>query len=259
MLFETHSHLNFPQFADDLPEVVKRAGEAGVSEILVVGTDWEGTRRAIQLAHQYKLSASVGVHPSDAESAPGELSGLKRLARDERVVAVGETGLDFACPADREKQAVLFRALLGLAADLGLPVIIHSRGAAVETLEILRESGPVKGVWHCFSGDESLARKVLDLGLFISFTANITYPKNAGLRSVVRAVPLNRMLLETDCPFLPPEGKRGRRNEPAWLPVLAGAIAAIKEVGLEEVAETTFNNSRDLFLKQREPTGSHCL
>ena len=132
-----------------------------------------------------------------------------------------------------------------------MPTIVHSRDAAEDTLGALQQAGPVKGVWHCFSGDVKLAEEILVLGFFISFTANITYRKNEALRQVVRAIPLERLLLETDCPFMPPEGKRGQRNEPAYLPLLAKAIADIKETDIEEVAEKTYNNSCALFLKTK--------
>jgi len=250
MLFETHSHLNFPQFESDLPEVIQRAKDAGVSEILVVGTDKEGNQKALRIAHDYNLWAAVGIHPSDADSGPLDLAEIKNLVQDQRVVAIGETGLDYASSADKEKQATLFHSLRGIAGENGLPVLIHSRQASEETLRVLTQYAPLRGVWHCFSGDEDLAQKVLALGLFVSFTANITYKKNGALRQVVKYVPLSRLLLETDCPFLPPDGKRGLRNEPAWLTYLAGAIAEIKGVPVEKVAEETFNNSSALFLKK---------
>ena len=141
--------------------------------------------------------------------------------------------------------------MLKAANEINLPVIVHSRDAAEDTLNALRQAGPVKGVWHCFSGDVNLAEEVLGLGFFVSFTANITYRKNEALRQVVRAIPLERLLLETDCPFMPPEGRRGQRNEPANIPLLAKAIADIKQTDIEEVAEKTYNNSCDLFLKNK--------
>lgn len=249
MFFDTHSHLNFPQFEADLPSVVARARQNKVSDILVVGTDAESNRKAVRVALEHKLWASLGLHPSDIETDNPTIPGIKDLLPNDRVVAVGEVGLDYTCAVDRSRQITAFRGFLETAKSLGLPIIIHSRDAAEETLNVLRQAGPTKGVWHCFSGDTNLAEKVLGLGLFISFTANITYRKNEALRQVVAAAPLERLLLETDCPFMPPEGKRGRRNEPAYIPLLAQAIAGIKKTTVEEVAEKTYNNSYNLFLK----------
>jgi len=251
MFFETHSHLNFPQFETDLPSVIERARQNKVSDILVVGTDAESNRGAVRIAEEYKLWASLGLHPSDIDADNSELPGAKDLLLSGRVVAVGEIGLDYTCSVDRSRQITAFRGFLETAKTLGLPVIIHSRDAAEDTLDALRQAGPIKGVWHCFSGDAALAEKVLELGFFISFTANITYRKNEALRQVVAAVPPERLLLETDCPFMPPEGKRGQRNEPAYIPLLAKAIADIKKTDIAEVAEKTYNNSCELFLKQR--------
>jgi TatD DNase family protein len=250
MFFDTHSHLNFPQFEADLPSVVERARQNKVSDILVVGTDAEGNRKAVRIASKHKLWAAIGLHPSDIETDSPELPGIKELLPNDRVVALGEFGLDYTYPVARSRQITAFRGFLETAKSLGLPIIIHSRDAAEDTLDALRQAGPVKGVWHCFSGDISLAEEVLALGFFISFTANITYRKNEALRQVVRAVPLERLLLETDCPFLPPEGKRGQRNEPAYIPLLAQAIADIKQTDIAEIAEKTYNNSYALFLKQ---------
>ena len=249
MFFETHSHLNFPQFEADLPSVVERARQNKVSDILVVGIDAESNREAVRIASEYKLWAALGLHPSDIETDNPALPGIKELLPNDRVVAIGEIGLDYACPVDRSRQITAFRSFLETAKNLELPIIVHSRNAAEDTLNTLRQADPVKGVWHCFSGDVNLAEEVLGLGFFVSFTANITYRKNEALRQVVRAVPLERLLLETDCPFMPPEGKLGQRNEPANIPLLAKAIAEIKQIDIEEVAEKTYNNSCKLFLK----------
>ena len=251
MFFDTHSHLNFPRFEADLPSIVARAKQNKVSDILVVGTDPESNRKAVRVALEYNLWASLGLHPSDIETDTTSIPGIKDLLPNDRVVAVGEIGLDYACSVDRSRQITAFRGFLETAKTLGLPIIIHSRDAAGDTLNALRQAGPIKGVWHCFSGDVKLAEKVLGLGLFISFTANITYRKNEALRQVVAATPLERLLLETDCPFMPPEGKRGQRNEPANIPLLAKAIADIKQTDIAEVAEKTYNNSCALFLKQK--------
>ncbi|MFA5393410.1 MAG: TatD family hydrolase [Candidatus Ratteibacteria bacterium] len=249
MFFDTHSHLNLPQFEADLPSVVERARQNKVSDILVVGIDPASNRKAVRIASEYKLWAALGLHPSDIETDNPALPGIKELSPNDRVVAVGEIGLDYTCAVDHSRQITAFRSFLETAKNLGFPVIIHSRDAAEDTLSVLRQAGPTKGVWHCFSGDVKLAEEVLDLGLFVSFTANITYRKNEALRQAVVAVPLERLLLETDCPFMPPEGRRGQRNEPANIPLLAKAIADIKQTDIAEVAEKTYNNSCGLFLK----------
>lgn len=251
MLFDTHCHLNFPEFDPDRSEVVRRARAGGVGEMLVVGTDPAGNRKAVEIAGAFGLRAALGFHPGHAEEAEPDLAELKRALADPRVAAIGEIGLDYHYQVDREKQAAVFRKMLALAVETGRPVIVHSREAAGPTLAALAAAGVKRGVWHCFSGDAGLAGQVLELGLEISFTANLTYRRNEALREVARQVPLERLLLETDAPFLPPEGKRGRRNEPAFLPVLAAALAEIKGVRPETIAETTFEASRRLFLAGR--------
>ena len=184
MFFDTHSHLNFPQFEADLPSVVERARQNKVSEILVVGTDAESNRKAVRIATEHQLWASLGLHPSDIETDNPALPGIKELLPNSRVVAVGEVGLDYACPVDRSRQITAFCSFLEKAKNLGLPIIIHSRDAAEDTLSALRQAGPVKGVWHCFSGDVKLAEEVLNLGFFVSFTAEnsirFVYEKSRG-------------------------------------------------------------------------------
>ncbi|HNQ35867.1 MAG TPA: TatD family hydrolase [bacterium] len=251
MLFDTHCHLNFPDFDSDRSEVVRRARDNGVVEILVVGTDPSGNRKAIEVAGEFGLRAALGFHPGHAEEAEPDLAEFRRALADPRVVAIGEIGLDYHYQVDRDKQAAVFRRMLDLAVEAGRPVIVHSREAAGPTLAALATAGVKRGVWHCFSGDVRLAGQVLELGLEISFTANLTYRRNEALREVARQVPLERLLLETDAPFLPPEGKSGRRNEPAFLPALAGALAEIKGVRPEAVAETTFEAGRRLFRNGR--------
>ncbi len=250
--FDTHSHLNFPQFDADLSEVIGRAKKNGVKEIVVVGTNRETISKALKIAHQYCLWASVGIHPSDAEKERVEPRAFAEWLQNKRVVAIGETGLDYASPVNKQRQEELFRFLLEKAKGANLPAIIHSREATVQTLKILKEFAPIKGVWHCFSGDEKLAKEILDLGLFISFTANVTYQKNQHLRDVVNFIPLESLLLETDCPFLPPEGRRGQRNEPAFLVRLAWVVAEIKREPLLRVAEQTFKNGTVLFLASKK-------
>jgi len=248
MFFDTHSHLNFPQFEADLPSVVARAKQNKVSDILVVGTDAESNRKAVRIASEYNLWSALGLHPSDIETDTTSLPGIKELLPNDRVVAIGEIGLDYACAVDRSRQIASFHTFLKTAKSLGLPVIIHSRDAAEDTLNALRQAGPTKGVWHCFSGDVNLAEEVLDLGFFISFTANITYRKNEALRQVVRAVPLERLLLETDCPVVYARGREGEfKASPADVARSLKGAAALKGISQEKIAEATTENAKRLF------------
>ncbi|MCX5703186.1 MAG: TatD family hydrolase, partial [Candidatus Omnitrophica bacterium] len=191
----------------------------------------------------------VGLHPHEADSFNKQIrSSLEDLAKKDKVVAIGEIGLDYYKNYSKaENQRPVFISLIELAKDLGLPVVIHNRQAQADTLKILKDALPLKAVVHCFSGDEVFLKECLDLGFFVSFTCNITYHKAAGLRSLVKSTPLERLFLETDAPFLPPEGFRGLRNEPAHVKYLAKEVAAIKELALEEVERVTTNNAKTFF------------
>jgi len=250
MLIDTHCHLDFPEFSADLVEVITRAQANGVDYLVNIGSGLERSRKSVELAGRYDcIYATVGVHPHDSDSfQPQDREMLKKLARGKKVVAIGEIGLDFYKNYSRkENQLPLFYSLLGLAKDLGLPVVIHSRQADSETLKILKEVMPIKAVIHCFSGGQAFLEECLGLGFFISFTCNITYKKAEQLRQLLRIAPLGRLMLETDAPFLSPEGFRGKRNEPYQVKLLAEAIARIKEISFEEVAGATTDNAREFF------------
>lgn len=250
MFIDTHCHLDFPEFNPDREEVIQRAKDNGIDYIINIGSSLEGSRKSLELSQQYDfIFASVGIHPHEADSFDEKVEGsLRALAKNERVAAIGEIGLDyFKNYAQTENQKILFRALLNLAQDLNLPVVIHNRQAGVDVLEMLKASMPKKAVVHCFSGDENFLKECLDLGFFISFTCNITYRKADNLRKLVALTPLNRMMLETDAPFLPPEDLRGKRNEPMYVKLLAEEIAIIKETSLEEVARVTSDNAKQFF------------
>jgi len=271
MFIDTHCHLDFPEFDADRDEVIKRAKNEDIGYIINIGSSLLGSKKALELSRQHNfIYATVGLHPHEADKFNDEIkASIEKLAREDRVVAIGETGLDYYKNYSKtENQKTLFRYLVKLAKDLGLPLVIHSRQAQEDTLKILNEVLPIKVVVHCFSGDENFLKKCLDLGFFISFTCNITYPakpSNSGrdpagvnniiqrdkkakdLRTLVKLTPLDRLMLETDAPFLPPEGFRGKRNEPAYVKFLAEEIANIKEVGLEEVAGITTDNARRFF------------
>ncbi len=252
---DTHCHLNFEQFAADREEVIRRAETAGVIAFINPAVDLRTSREARTLAHRFpSVFALAGVHPNSAtEVNAAGLAELRVALTDAKVVAVGEIGLDYhwnVHPA--EVQAAAFRAQLELAAEEGVPVVIHSRQAPEETYTILaawaREversnlplaTRPFKGVWHSFQGDRTLAYRVLDLGFCISLGGPVTFKNARELRALVPHIPLDRLLLETDAPFLSPHPYRGQRNEPARLPLIAAAIAQLHGVTVAEVAHIT--------------------
>ena len=218
MLVDTHCHLDFPEFDPDREEVIRQAKTAGLDFIINIGSSLEGSKRSLELARQNDfIYASIGIHPHEADRfALEDTVLLREMAKDAKVVAIGEIGLDyFKNYAQPERQRNLFRCLLKLAKDLALPLVIHNRQAEADTLAILKEFLPLQAVVHCFSGDEHFLKACLDLGFFVSFTCNITYKKAQTLRDLVKLTPLGSLLLETDAPFLSPEGLRGKRNEPA--------------------------------------------
>ena len=251
-LIDTHVHLDIPPLAGDQSGAIRRAEKVGVRQVITVGTDLASSKKNLELARQFpQVYAAVGIHPHDAKGASDEVySELLRLAGIPNVVAWGEIGLDFVKEySPRDIQLRVFRQQVRLAAGIALPIIVHDRGAHVETVEILREeaAGVLRGVMHCFSGDVKLARQVLDLGFFISVTGIVTFPKAKLVKEVVNYVPLERLLIETDSPFLSPVPYRGKPNEPARVVHVAEEIAKIKEVSLQEVARCTSANARDLF------------
>ena len=251
-LVDTHAHLDSGQFRDDLDGVVARAREHGVGTILTVGCDLPSSRTSIELAARFDhVWASVGIHPHDAATVDDQaLAELKGLAAQAKVVAIGEVGLDFYRDrAPRETQRQAFRAQIRLARELGKPLIVHDRDAHDEVLAILRDEGAseVGGVMHCFSGDLALARECVAMGFFISFAGPLTYPANAALRAVAEGLPIDVMLVETDCPYLAPQPWRGRRCEPAYVSTTAETLAAVKGLTLDDVARVTSLNALRLF------------
>lgn len=253
LLIDTHAHLDGDRFAEDLDEVLARAVQQGISHIISVGCDLNSSRAALDLALTHEcISASVGVHPHDATDVDEAcLRELKHLAASSpKVVAIGEIGLDyFRNHSPREVQQQVFRQQIALARELKLPIIVHDRDAHEDILKILREeqASEVGGVIHCFSGDIAMARQCIDLGFYISFPATITYPKNEELREVVRAIPIDHMLVETDCPYLSPQPLRGKRNEPSFVRHTAEMIAKVKGLTPMDVARITTRNAFDLF------------
>src|SRR5687767_604012 len=232
-LFDTHAHLHFPDFDADRDDVLARARRAGVRRMLTIGTDVPTSQAAIGVAgREADVWASVGVHPHEAATVDeAVLTDIEGLAYQPRVVAVGEIGLDFFRNlSPRDAQERVLRRMLDLARRTRKPVVVHCRDAHAETLAILAEERvpDVRGVMHCFSGDVEIARRCLDLGLLISLAGPVTYPNARALPDVARFVPADRLVLETDCPYLPPQGHRGRRNEPAYLTVTAGRVAELR-------------------------------
>lgn len=259
MLVDTHAHLDFSKFDGDRPAVLARAWAAGVEAIVTIGVDLPSSERAVALAKAHdRVYATVGMHPHDAKELDGEvLARFRELGRHEKVVAVGEIGLDFYRDlSPREVQRRAFRAQLAWAARLGKPVVIHDRDAHDEIMEVLsgwageQRGSPLEGrlgVLHTFSGDLAMAERALELGFYLSVAGPVTYPNAGQLREVVRALPLDRLLVETDCPFLAPPPHRGKRNEPAYVRLVAERVADLRDVPLDEVAEATTANARRLF------------
>ena len=251
-LFDTHAHLHFPDFTSDLPDVLTRARAAGVSRMVTIGTDVATSQAAIAIAsREADVWAAVGIHPHDAGDADeAAFAEIATLARQSRVVAVGEIGLDFFRNlSPRDAQERVFRRLLALGRDVGKPVLIHCRDAHEDVLRILAEEhvGEIGGIMHCFSGDVAIARRCLDLGLLISLAGPVTYPNARALPDVARLVPVDRLVIETDCPFLPPQGYRGKRNEPSYLALTATRVAELRGEPLEALAARLSDNARRLF------------
>jgi TatD DNase family protein len=253
MLIDTHCHLDFPEFDPDREDVLRRARENGVEIVINIGSSLAGSGNSVALARKYdSVYATVGIHPHEADSFKDEdLKSLRELAAEAKVVAIGEIGLDlYKNYSSADNQTKMFRSLVGLAKETGLPLVIHNRQANDQVLAILKQAQPLRGVIHCFSGDEGFMDACLEIGFYISFTCNITYKKADNLREMVKRVPLERLLLETDAPYLPPQEFRGRRNEPLYVRNLAREIASLKGVTAEKIAEATSSNAAALFKLQ---------
>lgn len=250
-MIDTHAHLDVGEFDKDRDETIARALAAGVVNIITVGTDLESSKKAVELAERYTgVYAAVGIHPHDATTtSEANIAKLGEIARHPRVVAIGETGLDFFrdySPRTAQIQALKWH--LTLAVELGLPVVIHCREAEKDMLNLLRSTHQqCQGVIHCFRGDTDTAREYLDMGFYLSLAAYIGYPSSVKAHDVIRSIPGDRLLVETDCPFLPPQGHRGERNEPAYLPLTVRSLAAIRREQYEDTAKATSQNAQRLF------------
>ncbi|MDP9003199.1 MAG: TatD family hydrolase [Verrucomicrobiota bacterium] len=283
MLVETHAHLDYPDFATDFDDVLRRATDAGVTRIITIGTSVESSRRAVELAEKYpNIFAVIGVHPTYVEeSGEDVITPLRDLAKSPRVVAIGETGLDYhRLPsvelakekptqvyaqafltsteeqleaglhdgAYKSKQASLFEQQLDLAVELRLNVVIHQRDAWDDTLQILRPySGKLRGVFHCFGGTRAQADEVLALGHLVSFTGIVTFKNGVAVREIAAQLSLGDFMVETDCPYLAPVPFRGKRCEPAHTRLVADSIAAARGISVEELARATTQAAESFF------------
>lgn len=250
MLIDTHCHLDFPEFDKDRDEVIKRAKEKGIRYFINISSDYISNFRSLELSNTYhEIYVSLGIHPHYAKDVDETVFGrIKELAKENKnVVSIGETGFDFYKNiSPKEIQLKVFNRFLELAEELNLPVIIHNRNADREILELIKKF-PLKGVFHCFSGSKIFLKEVLDLGFYVSFTCNITYPNTQNLCEIVKETPIERILLETDSPFLPPQEKRGLRNEPVNLTYLVDKLAELKGLSREDIIRITGLNACQLF------------
>jgi TatD DNase family protein len=255
MLIDSHAHIQGKEYAEQADAVIERARAAGVGKIIAVGGagDMSSNTEAVAMAAQFKnVYATVGMHPHDAKDVGSEdLAKLKDLTVHPKVVAVGETGLDYYYShSPHDVQRRVFTEFIHMARETDLPIVVHERDAAHDAAELLRAEGEknLRGVIHCFTGDYDAACAYLDLGFYVSFTGIITFKNADSLRDVVRRLPLDRMLVETDSPYLTPVPHRGKRNEPAHVRWVAETIATVKGIAFEKVAETTTRNVQDLFV-----------
>ena len=275
MLIDTHAHLQHARFADDLDATLARAAERGVTAVIVPGSSLEDSRAAVALAERYAtprcagtpctLYAAVGIHPTDADGlTPSTLAKLRELAAHPRVVAIGEIGLDYYWPnipnrgwpcAEPAQQRAALEAQLALAAELSLPVILHDRDAHADILDILRawmrDHPERSGTLHAYAAGPALLPEALALNLYIGMDGPVTFEKATGLHEVARQVPLDRLLLETDAPYLTPHPYRGRRNEPAYLTHVADYIATLRNIPVETLAAATTANAQRLFVSHK--------
>lgn len=252
MFFDTHVHLNAEQYNEDLQEVIDRAIENKVTKMLVVGFDRPTITKAMELTNEYDfIYACIGWHPVDAiDMTEEDLQWIKELAAHPKVVALGEMGLDYYWDkSPKEVQQEVFRKQIALAKELKLPIVIHNREATQDIVQILKEenAAEVGGIMHCFSGSAETALECVKMNFYISLGGPVTFKNAVKPKEVAASVPMERLLIETDCPYLAPHPYRGKRNEPAYVTLVAEQIAQIKEITVEEVANATMKNALKLF------------
>ncbi|MDW7616537.1 TatD family hydrolase [Peribacillus simplex] len=252
MLFDTHVHVNAEQFNEDLDDVIERAKEAGVNNMVVVGFDQPTIIRAMELIETYDfMYAAVGWHPVDAiDMTEKDLQWIEELSNHPKVVAIGEMGLDYHWDkSPKDVQMEVFRKQIRLAKKVGLPIIIHNREATADIVNILKEeaASEVGGIMHCFSGSAETALECINMNFYISLGGPVTFKNAKKPKEVAAAVPLERLLIETDCPYLAPHPYRGKRNEPSYVKLVAEQIAEIKQLTIDEVSQATTENAKKLF------------
>jgi len=251
-LIDSHAHLDLSEFNGDRDSVIKRAHEQGIQRIITIGIGVRECKKALQISENNPhVYAALGIHPHNAKTLDlAALDFLEKHGKNQKVVALGEMGLDFFRNlSPRQEQERCFRAQLDLAKSMNLPVIIHDRDAHDETRAIVREEkgGETGGVIHCFSGDVALAFAFIDMGFYIGIPGTVTFKNAPGIQDVATKVPLESLLIETDCPFLAPAPHRGKRNEPCYVRLVAEKIAQLKKTSVEEVARSTTRNAEKLF------------
>lgn len=253
-LFDTHAHLDFPKLSEEMDAILERATEAGVDRIVTIGASrgLDSNYRALSIAraHPDRIRATAGIHPHDASVCDDQVFATIRdeFSRLPEVVAIGETGLDYYYDkAPQEKQRTVFRRFLELAIEVDKPVIIHSREAEEDTVRLLEESGCRKGIIHCFTGSKEMAFQCLDLGFHISFSGIVTFKNGRDLLEIASQIPVERLLVETDSPYLAPTPKRGKSNEPSYVRYTAEKIAEARGLSLDELATMTTKNASELY------------
>jgi TatD DNase family protein len=255
MLVDSHCHLDFPDFASEIDAVVARAGAAGIGTMVTIGTKLSEAEKVIGIAERFpNVWCTVGVHPHEAASEPGDdATRLIALARHPKVVGIGETGLDYFYEhSPRDRQAACFQAHIAAARETGLPLIVHTRDADADTAAMLSremEQGAFTGLLHCFSSGQALADTALALGFYVSFSGILTFKSAEAVRAVAATVPADRLLVETDAPYLAPMPLRGKRNEPAFVAHTAKRLAELRGMSSAEIAEDTTANFHRLFRK----------
>ena len=256
MIFDTHAHYDDEAFAPDQASLLSAMPAAGVARIVDPGCDLRSSRAAVALAETYPfVYAAVGIHPENCgDFVPGDLDVLRTLAAHPKVVAIGEIGLDYYWEQNppRDFQKVVFRAQLDLARELDLPVILHDREAHGDCMDIIREYSEIRGVFHCFSGSWEMAKELLTRGWYLGFDGPVTYKNAKKTVEVARNVPLDRLVLETDSPYLTPVPHRGERNDSRNIPYIAAAIAAARDIAAEEVLAAAWDNGCRLFGLDKE-------
>ena len=272
VFFDTHAHLDYPDYEKDFAEVIARAQAAGIAKIISIGTSLDSSRRAVALAEKHPcIYAAVGWHPSEALDAPADLRpALRELARHPKVVAIGECGLDYyRLPSSqvgsargvptaesvedvhyKQKQAEIFQQQLEVAAELGLNCIIHQRASFDDTLAQLKTfTGKTRGVFHCFGESVERLKEILEIGSLVSYTGIVTFKNGQNIRDAVAATPLDKFMLETDCPYLAPVPHRGQRCEPAFVKEISETVAQVKMISLDELSTATCRTAREFFPK----------